>query len=153
MAIRILTTTVAMAAALAAPALAQTPTVHTVTVVMDSVRSGGGEVFVALCTDKSATFPGECAAYKAKAKAAAGSTTILIPGVAPGVYALQALHDENGDGRFDPMQEGYALGNNAGAFSRSFAEASVKVEGNTTLRASMRYGIPSVALQSGKKDK
>ena len=68
----------------------------TVTVTLDGVRRGGGDVYVALQTPSGfASGGGE---YTRIASADAGEITVTFEGVAPGRYAAAAFQDADGDG-------------------------------------------------------
>jgi dienelactone hydrolase/uncharacterized protein (DUF2141 family) len=130
-------------AAGAAGAQTGTNPAGTVTLTFDGVHSSQGMVEVELCGDPKAKFPPGCLTYGGAAKASAGRTVVTIPNVAPGVYAIQAFHDENGDNRPEIPPEGYAYGNDA-AFPPSFAAASIKVSGDTQAHMTMNYiGAPA----------
>jgi uncharacterized protein (DUF2141 family) len=68
-----------------------------VTVEVRGLRSQNGDVLVAVCT--AASFLGRDCPYAGSAPAAEG--TVVVPGVPEGVYAVQAIHDENGNGELD----------------------------------------------------
>ncbi|SHJ01676.1 DUF2141 domain-containing protein [Wenxinia saemankumensis] len=83
-------------ALLAFPALAAA---QTVSVEVSGLRSGAGIVYAALCTEAEFTQP-SCA-WTGSAPAAAGPVTVTIEGAPPGTYAVQVIHDENGNGTLD----------------------------------------------------
>lgn len=88
------------AAALAvasAPAHAQSP--GAVIVHVENVRSSHGHVRVELCTQD--TFLTGACTVVGTAPARRGETVVTLSDVPPGVYALQAFHDENDDGKLD----------------------------------------------------
>jgi uncharacterized protein (DUF2141 family) len=81
-----------------------------------SVRIPGGSVRVDVCTRE--TFLRSNCPYSASAPAQVGETTVTVPDVPPGVYAVQAYHDINDNGRLDqgPLgvpREGIAFSNDA----------------------------------------
>ncbi len=78
------------------PALAEP---HVVEVTVAGVHSDMGDVLVAIC-DRG-TFLAPTCAYRGRAPAHVGSVLVRVPGVAPGVYAVQAYQDENRNGRLD----------------------------------------------------
>jgi hypothetical protein len=129
----------AMAAALAAPALAQQG--HVVTVDVSGVRSDAGTVRANLC-DNETMF---CATYQASAAASTDGAELIFAGVAPGRYALVAFHDENGDGQAQIPPEGYAYGNGAG-YPPAFDAASILVEGDAQARLDMTYIAGAAAM-------
>lgn len=109
----------------------------TLTVTFEGVHSDKGQVVAGLCADPKAPFPGFCTP-QVRAPAKAGATVVIFPDVPAGTYALQAFHDENGDGRPNIPAEGYAYGNNAG-FPTTWKAAAVTVAGDTATTARMTY--------------
>jgi uncharacterized protein (DUF2141 family) len=79
--------------AAAAPAGAQPSS--TVAVRVENVRSALGHVRVELCT--SDTFLTDSCLLTSAAPAQVGETVVIFNDVPPGVYAVQAFHDENDD--------------------------------------------------------
>ena len=71
----------------------------TLDVTVTNVRSAAGHVLIAVC-DQS-TFLQPTCRYHARAPAAAGSVTVRLDDVPPGVYAAQAYQDENDNGKLD----------------------------------------------------
>jgi hypothetical protein len=120
--------TCALALAIALPAAADDG--FTVTLSVHKTPSAAGQVAAILCDDPAARLPGSCHTYSAKADARPGATILKFAGVKPGVYAIQAFHDENGNGVFDFPREAYAFGNNA-PFPPSFKAASITVAADT----------------------
>ena len=111
------------------------------TVRTDGLRSTVGEVLVALCTAETFTTRG-CAI---NGRAPAGRD-VTLRDVPPGVYAVQAVHDEDGDGDLD---RGLLLPTEGIGFSRDapmrrgpprFDDAAIRVgpEGGT-VELTMRY--------------
>lgn len=74
------------------------------TIRVDNVRTGDGQLMVALY-DGAATFL-KRPARKVNVAAHAGSTTLVIPDLAPGNYAFAIYHDANGNGRMDSNMMG-----------------------------------------------
>ena len=83
----------ALLLAIAAPAAAQPSA--TVAVHVENVRSALGHVRVELCT--SDTFLTDNCLLTSAAPARVGETVVIFNDVPPGVYAVQAFHDENDD--------------------------------------------------------
>lgn len=86
-----------------------------VVVRVDNVADGRGEVIVGLCTQ--ATFLSRNCPFKRGAPARAGSVTFRFRDVPPGIYAVQAMHDENGNNDLDTSllgipSEGVGISNN-----------------------------------------
>jgi uncharacterized protein (DUF2141 family) len=77
----------------AVPAAAQSPA--TVAVHVENVRSALGHIRVELCT--SDTFLTDNCILASAAPAQVGETVVIFNDVPPGVYAVQAFHDENDD--------------------------------------------------------
>ena len=71
----------------------------TVTVDVENVRSAMGHIRIALCL-KDQFLTNDCA-YFGDAATVAGVTRVVVPNVAPGVYAVQAFHDLNDNSRVD----------------------------------------------------
>ena len=69
-----------------------------VEVVVNNVRSGEGKVHAQICSESE--FLKSCR-YGADAAAKAGSTTVVVPDVPPGRYAVVAYHDRNSNGKAD----------------------------------------------------
>lgn len=122
----------------ALPAAAQT---FTVTITIDNVRNGLGNVLGNLCDDSHAQFPRGCMSHGAMAKSEQGTVTLAFQGVEPGRYALQVFHDEDGNMTPNIPPEGYAFGNDA-VWPPTFDKAAFTVSGDTTHAVSMQY-VPS----------
>lgn len=116
-----------------------------VRVEVEGVRSGDGRVLVALCGPT--TFLGRRCEASGSAAATPGTTEVVIRDVAPGVYAAQAVHDENGNLDLDRNRFGMPI--EGVGFSRDaplrlgpprFGDAAVEVSGRGgVLRFAMRY--------------
>jgi uncharacterized protein (DUF2141 family) len=78
----------------AAPALAQE-----VRVEVSGLRNASGTVYVAICTEPEFLQP--TCAFFGQAPASTGPVVVTVEGVPPGTYAVQAVHDENGNGTLD----------------------------------------------------
>lgn len=132
--------TAILAMALTLPAFAQTTKV---TLAVKGVPTSEGSILATLCGDPKAPFPGACMTHSGMTQAAAGTTTVTFEGVAPGRYAVQAFHDENGDMQMNMPAEGYAFGNDA-AWPVTFDSASIAVSGDTTATVTLQR-IPGAA--------
>jgi uncharacterized protein (DUF2141 family) len=82
---------------------------------VSDIRSGKGLVRVAICGE--AEFMKRCR-FRASAPAVAGSMAFTVADVPPGRYAVQAFHDEDGDGKvtaawFHIPKEGVGFSNDA----------------------------------------
>ena len=113
------------------------------------MRSAQGFVRVAVCS--RATFLTENCEHFADAPAVAGVTTLHVPHVAPGVYAIQVFHDDTGGGvihrgLFGIPREGIGFSNDAKLHIRGprFDEAAIVVA-EPVARASLglRYLRPT----------
>jgi uncharacterized protein (DUF2141 family) len=89
-------------AALSAPALAGTAPVTAndgaLRVVVSDVRSSSGQVRVDVCPQSD--FLKDCR-FGAEAPARQGETVVVVPGLPPGEYAVQAYHDGNQNHQVD----------------------------------------------------
>lgn len=112
-----------------------------VTVRVLGLRSAEGAIRVAICPEDRFTRAG--CPYAAAAPAAEPAVTVA--GVPDGVYAVQAFHDEDGDGRLDRRglrpSEGLAFSNDAPMRlgPPRFRDAAVRVRGDGMLTITMRY--------------
>ena len=116
-----------------------------VRVQVSGVRSGDGRVLVALCGPS--TFLGRSCEAQGSAAARAGTTEVVIRDVPPGVYAAQAVHDENDNADLDRNRFGMPV--EGLGFSRDaplrlgpprFDDAAVEVPGRGGVLAfGMRY--------------
>jgi uncharacterized protein (DUF2141 family) len=71
------------------------------TLRIEGVRSGVGEIYIAVF-DSARNWPdGDRAEHQSKVKASPGTVETVIHGLAPGTYAVGGFHDENGNGDFD----------------------------------------------------
>src|ERR1700761_8628879 len=138
----------ALATAMAYPASAQDG--FTVTLSVNKTSSASGQVMASLCDDPAAPIPGACRPYSAKADAHPGTTVLTFKGVKPGAYAIQAFHDENGNGILDFPKEAYGFGNNA-AFPPSFKAAAITVSADTKASIDLVNIFANGAGQQGDK--
>lgn len=63
------------------------------------LRNAAGTVFVAVCAEDEFLEP--ACGHFGSAPATEGTVTVTVPGVPPGTYAVQAVHDENGNQTLD----------------------------------------------------
>lgn len=118
------------------------------TVKVEGVDGSMGHVLVAVCTEDQ--FLGAGCTSTGKVPAAPGAVTILLTNVAPGVYAVQAFHDENDNMDIDRSllgfpKEGMGFSNDAPMRygPPQFADAAITIgaeDAATSLR--MRYFDP-----------
>jgi len=98
-------------------------------VVVDGVRDSEGYVRVDVCTQD--TFLGRQCETSSAAPAQKGVTEVVLTHLPPGVYAIQAFHDRNGDGRLNrgplgiPVEEvGFSKSPPLGLHGPSFQRAA-----------------------------
>ncbi len=89
---------IVLAALLLADALAASSGTP-ITIQIHNVRNGHGHVRVDVCPH--ARFLEDGCPWHAEAPARPGTTTVTVPGVPPGDYAVQAFHDENDNDQID----------------------------------------------------
>jgi len=125
-------------------AIAQNAVAAELRVRVDGLRSHDGAVRIALYGSE-ATFLDDALAGQ-ESPADPNGTYVRFSGLSPGVVAVAAYHDENGNrkldrGLFGVPVEGYGFANNAqGWFGPpSFEDASVAVSDVTVIRFKMVY--------------
>ena len=120
------------------------PHTGTLTIQVENVRASKGRVHVDVCPE--AKFLKDGCPYSASAVAHKGETTVLVPNVAAGRYAVQAYLDENSNdkmdfGMFGLPKEGFGFSHDPkGMHAPKFAEAAFDATGaaqSMTLR--LRY--------------
>ena len=99
-----------------APASPPAPEANTLTIRVTNLRNAKGRVHVDLCTQ--ATFLKDGCPFSASAPAQTPVTVVVVKGVAPGRYAAQLFHDENGNDKMDRAlfgipKEGFAFSRDA----------------------------------------
>lgn len=115
------------------------------TVTVQGVRNGDGEIVLAVCEE--AAYPAGRCAFRVTAPAAEGAVRVAVPDVPPGTYALRAYHDENGNGQLDRNllgvpREGFGFGNDAPVILSppNFRDAAVTVgENDVETALTLRY--------------
>jgi uncharacterized protein (DUF2141 family) len=121
------------------------------TITVDNLRSDQGLlllcVFSAESSD-SASFP-DCVkgrpVRQGKAVIKGGKAVVSYPGLKDGVYAVAAIHDENGNGELDTNflgipTEGIGISNNPRLFGKPhFSEARFEIKGKTAIAVSVKY--------------
>ncbi|MCG8360038.1 MAG: DUF2141 domain-containing protein [Kiloniellales bacterium] len=116
-------------------------------VVIKDVRSDQGSLRIALWSDPKGFTETDAILLESSAPASSGEKAILFKDIEPGLYALIAYHDENGNGEFDKTFIGLpaeGLGFSNGAWIRafgppSFEEAAIEVKGPTNTTIGLRY--------------
>lgn len=111
---------------------AQNNDTRTITVTINNIKNDTGKVLLGLHTVN--TFMKTEALQKKTTEIKSGKIEVIFTNVAPGEYAILALHDENNNNKMDftasgmPMED-YGLSNNAMSFGPpQFSEAKFKVE-------------------------
>ncbi|MEM7491363.1 MAG: DUF2141 domain-containing protein [Pseudomonadota bacterium] len=111
-----------------------------ITVEVANLRSQAGIMRVAICPEASFTEP----VCPWVGTAPAGQP-VVVSGVPDGIYAVQAFHDEDGDGDLDRRgfrpSEGIAFSNGAQARfgPPRFRDAAIRVQGDGRVTINMRY--------------
>lgn len=117
-----------------------------IAVTVEGVANATGRVLVALCTRD--TFLGAKCPYVANAPASAGGKVeIVLKGIEPGIYAVQAFHDENENFDIDRSflgwpKEGMGFSNDArmNYGPPDFDEAAIELKrGRNETRVNLRY--------------
>ena len=105
------------------------------------LRSAEGNLLVAVCPPE--TFGRRGCPYVAAAPASSGGATVR--GIPPGTWGVQAIHDEDGNGKL--TRRGF-IPSEGMAFSRDapmrrgpprFADAALNLTGDGTITITMRY--------------
>ena len=117
----------------------------TLQVTVTGVRNAKGQVLVAVCD--RATFLAPSCAYRGRVAAQPGAVQVTIGGIPEGVYAVEAYHDENDNGRLDRSFLG--MPTEGMGFSRDapmrfgppdFADAAVTIpSGGGAIQFALRY--------------
>ncbi len=122
-------------------ASAQAATVH---VMVRNVHNDHGHVLVAVCA--RADFLRPHCPWQGSAPARLGEVRVDVAGVPPGVYAAEAFHDENDNGRLD--RSFFGLPEEGMGFSRDapmrfgppdFGEAAFTVAGEAAATITLKY--------------
>jgi uncharacterized protein (DUF2141 family) len=114
-------------------------------VTLEDVATSSGHVLVAVCTPE--TFLRRGCPYTGRAPAATGEAQVVVRGIDPGVYAVQAFHDQNDNLDLDRNflglpKEGMGFSNDApmrfGPPSFDDAAIEISADGAAT-RLRLRY--------------
>ena len=117
----------------------------TLEVEITDIRSSEGQLMVAVHASAEG-WDGKAAPVAAQLHAPSGERALLsFEGLAPGSYAVQVMHDQNGNGTLDsnfmgmPV-EGYGFSNNPEVMRKAtFDEARIEVgEGGTRIQLRLR---------------
>lgn len=84
-------------------------------VAIHGFRQAHGVALVAVCDSKTYLTSG--CPHKSRAPVTGGTANVVLEGLSPGIYAVQAVHDENGNGVLDRNglgipEEGYGFSRN-----------------------------------------
>jgi|LNFM01.1.fsa_nt_gb uncharacterized protein (DUF2141 family) len=130
---------------LAVLSAASLATAATLEVEITDIRSSEGQLMVAVHASAEG-WDGKTAPVAAQLHAPSGERALLsFEGLAPGSYAVQVMHDQNGNGKLDanfmgmPI-EGYGFSNNPEVMRKAtFDEARIEVgEGGTRIQLRLR---------------
>lgn len=114
-------------------------------VTLEQVASGAGHVLVAVCTPE--TFLRRGCPYTGRAPAVSGEAQVVVRSIDPGVYAVQAFHDENDNFELDRNflglpEEGMGFSNDAPMRfgPPSFQDAAIEIDADgAATRLRLRY--------------
>jgi uncharacterized protein (DUF2141 family) len=131
--------------------LASAASASDLTITVENLRSGEGQTILCLFSAESsdrAAFP-DCAkgrpVRQAKAAIKDGKAVVTFNGLKDGVYAVAAIHDENGNGELDTNflgipTEGVGVSNNPRLLGKpQFEEARFEIKGKTTIAVTAKY--------------
>jgi uncharacterized protein (DUF2141 family) len=121
------------------------------TITIEKLRSSQGQVLLCVFSGESsdpAEFP-DCTKGRpvrtAKTAISGNKVVISFKGLKDGVYAVAAVHDENGNGQLDtnfigiPV-EGIAISNNPRLFGKpKFSEGQFDLKGNASIAIDAKY--------------
>jgi uncharacterized protein (DUF2141 family) len=114
-------------------------------VTLEDVATSSGHVLVAVCTPE--TFLRRGCPYTGRAPAASGEAQVVVHGIDPGVYAVQAFHDQNDNFDLDRNflglpKEGMGFSNDAPMRfgPPSFDDAAIEISAaGAATRLRLRY--------------
>jgi uncharacterized protein (DUF2141 family) len=118
---------------------------YNLTVHLNGIKNSLGQIHVELYSDAKTFRKSALAQNIIKVEAKAGSATVKFSGVKPGVYAILAFHDEDGNGmlnkRFGMIPiEGYALSNDPDVFGPpAFKDSEFEVLSDKELDIPIHY--------------
>ncbi len=121
------------------------------TVTVENLRSDRGQVILCVFSAESsdqAAFP-DCGkgrpVRQSKAAIKGGKIVVTFNGLKDGVYAVAAIHDENGNGELDTNflgipTEGVGVSTNPRLFGKPrFDQARFEIKGRTAIAMSAKY--------------
>ena len=131
-------------------ASAATPAAE-LTITLENLRSDQGQVMICVFSAESSAidaFP-DCVkgrpVRKGNAAIRGGKAVVSYSGLKDGVYAVAAIHDENGNGELDTNflgipTEGVGVSNNPRLFGKPhFPDARFEIKGKTAIAVSVKY--------------
>lgn len=114
------------------------------TVNITDLRTREGALMVAVVDSAAAWDDSSKAIARERVEPDADALTLRFPDLADGAYAVQVMHDENGNGRLDanflgmPV-EGYGFSNNPQVMRRpTYDEARFDLAGDATITVQLR---------------
>jgi uncharacterized protein (DUF2141 family) len=121
------------------------------TITIEKLRSSQGQVLLCIFSGESsdtAEFP-DCTKGRpvrtAKMAISGGKVVMTFKGLKDGIYAVAAIHDENGNGQLDtnfigiPV-EGIAISNNPSLFGKpKFRDGQFDLKGNASISIEAKY--------------
>ncbi|UOM34949.1 DUF2141 domain-containing protein [Acuticoccus sp. I52.16.1] len=114
-----------------------------VTITVDGIQPGTGNILVALQTEDDFLTSG--GAYSVVVPAEADTMTTVLEGVEPGFYAVAVVHDENGDGTFtlgdDAPSEAWGVSGSP-ISEPSFDNAKIEVSDGAENAATVTISYP-----------
>ena len=118
---------------------------YNLTIHVHGIKSSSGQIHVELYSNPKAFRKSALAQNVIKVVAKEDSTTVTFSGIKPGVYAILAFHDEDGNGvlnkRFGMIPtEGYALSNDPEVFGPpAFKDSEFEVLSDKELDMPLHY--------------
>ena len=114
-------------------------------VTLEQIAPGSGHVLVAVCTPE--TFLRQGCPYTGRAPAVTGEAQVVVRNIEPGVYAVQAFHDENDNLDLDRNflgwpKEGMGFSNDAPMRfgPPTFEDAAIEIDAaGASTRLRLRY--------------
>jgi uncharacterized protein (DUF2141 family) len=114
-------------------------------VTLEQIATGSGHVLVAVCTPE--TFLRRGCPYTGRAPAVTGEAQVVVRNIEPGVYAVQAFHDENDNLDLDRNflgwpKEGMGFSNDAPMRfgPPTFEDAAIEIDAaGASTRLRLRY--------------
>ena len=118
---------------------------YNLTVQLHGIKNSTGQIHVELYSDPKTFRKSALAQNVIKVAAKEDSTTVKFSGIKPGVFAILAFHDEDGNGllnkRFGMIPtEGYALSNDPDVFGPpAFKDSEFEVVSDKELSIPIHY--------------